>query len=286
VEEKEREFVYYPGSFEPLAIIDDTKAVNWVHTDSVGLPHEVTGPDGDLVWSASYDAYGCVETVGNETLQNPLRFQGQYYDPEIELSYNRHRYYDQHTGSFISQDPLGLAAGTNIYTYASNVWGWVDPLGLECKQILQENSELNLQKRSEINRIALKYDGNGDWAYLTKKGNFQVGSNKCNKFVYDVLKEAGAIATVKNRPPLAAEWADPKTKIKNWRMLGTNETPEPGDVAAYKIPGHTTFSGHTGFITNNYEGNISAHEFVVSTVDGQFTNAINPGTRYRRYTGE
>jgi RHS repeat-associated protein len=95
-----------------------------------------------LVWSASYDAHGCVETVGNETLQNPLRFQGQYYDQEIDLSYNRHRYYDQNTGSFISQDPLGLAAGSNVYSYAPNVWGWVDPLGLCEKPITDPNKLL------------------------------------------------------------------------------------------------------------------------------------------------
>jgi uncharacterized protein RhaS with RHS repeats len=28
---------------------------------------------------------------------------------------------------------LGLAAGENVYAYAPNVWGWIDPLGLECK---------------------------------------------------------------------------------------------------------------------------------------------------------
>jgi RHS repeat-associated protein len=58
--------------------------------------------------------------------------QGQYYDPEIDLCYNRYRYFDPQICSFISQDPLGLAAGENIYAYAPNVWGWVDPLGL-CK---------------------------------------------------------------------------------------------------------------------------------------------------------
>jgi RHS repeat-associated protein len=62
--------------------------------------------------------------------------QGQYYDPEIDLCYNRYRYFDPQICSFISQDPLGLAAGENIYAYAPNVWGWVDPLGLACKQNL------------------------------------------------------------------------------------------------------------------------------------------------------
>jgi uncharacterized protein RhaS with RHS repeats len=28
---------------------------------------------------------------------------------------------------------LGLAAGENVYAYAPNVWGWVDPLGLSCE---------------------------------------------------------------------------------------------------------------------------------------------------------
>jgi hypothetical protein len=33
----------------------------------------------------------------------------------------------------VSQDPLGLAAGVNLYQFAANAQGWVDPLGL-CKK--------------------------------------------------------------------------------------------------------------------------------------------------------
>ena len=32
---------------------------------------------------------------------------------------------------FVSQDPIGLAGGENFYTFAPNVLGWVDYLGLE-----------------------------------------------------------------------------------------------------------------------------------------------------------
>jgi RHS repeat-associated protein len=71
-----------------------------------------------------------VRLTGRRRFDNPIRFQGQYYDEELGLCYNRHRYFDPHTCSFISQDPLGLVAGTNLYAYAPNVWGWVDPLGL------------------------------------------------------------------------------------------------------------------------------------------------------------
>jgi RHS repeat-associated protein len=59
-----------------------------------------------------------------------LRFQGQYYDDETGLHYNRHRYYDPQTGRFISKDPIGLAGGINVYQYAPNPITWLDPFGL------------------------------------------------------------------------------------------------------------------------------------------------------------
>jgi RHS repeat-associated protein len=130
-----REYVYYPGTFEPLALIDGGE-VYYYHNDVNGLPQELTKPNGDIVWSASYDAMGRVGKLLVNDVAQPLRLQGQYYDPEIDLCYNRYRYFDPHTCSFISQDPLGLAAGENVYAYAPNVWGWIDPLGLECKDSL------------------------------------------------------------------------------------------------------------------------------------------------------
>ncbi|MBY5925864.1 MULTISPECIES: RHS repeat-associated core domain-containing protein [unclassified Halomonas] len=61
---------------------------------------------------------------------NPFRFQGQYHDEETGLHYNRHRYYDPEIGRFTTQDPIGLAGGDNLYVYAPEPTGWVDPLGL------------------------------------------------------------------------------------------------------------------------------------------------------------
>jgi RHS repeat-associated protein len=66
---------------------------------------------------------------------NPLRLQGQYYDPEIGMCYNLNRYYHPQLGCFVSQDPVRLAGGLNIYAYAPNVWTWVDPLGLACEEV-------------------------------------------------------------------------------------------------------------------------------------------------------
>ena len=60
----------------------------------------------------------------------PIRFQGQWHDEESGLYYNRHRYYDPQQGRYISQDPIGLHGGNNLYGYVTNPTGMVDPLGL------------------------------------------------------------------------------------------------------------------------------------------------------------
>jgi RHS repeat-associated protein len=128
--QKTREYVYYPGTFEPFAVIDADKQLYYYHNDINGLPQELTCPEGRIVWSARYDALGRLQGLRVDEVAQPLRLQGQYWDQEIGLCYNRYRYFDPHICSFISQDPIGLAGGENVYAYAPNVWGWVDPLGL------------------------------------------------------------------------------------------------------------------------------------------------------------
>nr|WP_304412770.1 RHS repeat-associated core domain-containing protein [Porphyromonas sp. COT-052 OH4946] len=53
--------------------------------------------------------YGKIRT-GNSTFV-PFLYQGQYFDAEIDLCYNRFRYYSPDEGIYISQDPIGLAGG-------------------------------------------------------------------------------------------------------------------------------------------------------------------------------
>nr|WP_264238333.1 RHS repeat-associated core domain-containing protein [Pantoea ananatis] len=36
---------------------------------------------------------------------------------------------------FTQPDPIGLAGGINLYQYAPNALGWVDPFGLSCKKV-------------------------------------------------------------------------------------------------------------------------------------------------------
>jgi RHS repeat-associated protein len=55
--------------------------------------------------------------------------------------YLRNRWYDPQTGRFLSQDPIGLAGGVNLYAYAgNNPASYSDPFGL-CPDSLRANSD-------------------------------------------------------------------------------------------------------------------------------------------------
>ncbi|MCQ3018217.1 DUF6531 domain-containing protein [Pseudomonas tremae] len=127
-------YLYEPGSYAPLARVDQREGeaenkVYYFHTDQIGTPLEMTDAEGQIVWQAKYKPWGMIEKlVVNEVEQN-LRFQGQYFDVETGLHYNTFRYYDPEIGRFATQDPIGLSGGDNLYLYAPNPYGWVDPLG-------------------------------------------------------------------------------------------------------------------------------------------------------------
>ena len=72
-----------------------------------------------------------------------IQVQGQYEDAETGLYYNRFRYYDPNAGSYISQDPIGLAGGNpTLYGYAQDTNGWIDPLGLDVFALFEINGKI------------------------------------------------------------------------------------------------------------------------------------------------
>ena len=117
----------------PQALPIDVLA--WYQCDHLGTPQELTDRTGQIAWSAQYKAWGDVKEqrsvwARQKGLTNPIMFQGQYHDHETGLHYNRYRYYDPRVGRFVSKDPISYAGGLNLYAYAPNPTGWVDPLGL------------------------------------------------------------------------------------------------------------------------------------------------------------
>jgi RHS repeat-associated protein len=128
-----REYVYYPETFEPLALIDgppESRQIYHYHNDPNGCPRRLTDSQGVVMWAASYKAWGTLAELHVNRIDNPIRLQGQYEDGETGLRYNRYRYFDPQTQQFVSQDPMRLIAGSHVYACGINISGWVDPLGL------------------------------------------------------------------------------------------------------------------------------------------------------------
>nr|WP_234384313.1 RHS repeat-associated core domain-containing protein [Paracidovorax avenae] len=134
-------------------------AAYYYQCDQIGAPQELTDEQGRIVWAASYRVWGQMQALqvmrtGTDDaavftqaerplalaakgdvqalsfVEQPLRFQGQYFDTETGLHYNWNRYYDPVTGRFVHQDPIGLEGGENLYSYGPNAAGWIDPEGL------------------------------------------------------------------------------------------------------------------------------------------------------------
>ncbi len=124
-----RDYLYWPGSFAPLAVRVN-EHIYCFHNDTLGTPRRLTDQHGQIVWLADYTAFGEAK-IQMELVRNHVRFPGQQYDEETGLHYNRHRYYSPSLGRYLTRDPLLFADGTNLYSYVQNrPLSMIDPLGL------------------------------------------------------------------------------------------------------------------------------------------------------------
>ncbi|MFJ3041547.1 RHS repeat-associated core domain-containing protein [Streptomyces tendae] len=99
-------------------------------TDLVGTPTELVDEQGDIAWRARSTIWGTTAWNITAGAHTPLRFPGQYHDPETGLHYNYFRHYDPETARYLTPDPLGLCPAPNPMAYVHNPHTWADPLGL------------------------------------------------------------------------------------------------------------------------------------------------------------
>ena len=127
-------WVYEEGTFVPSAKLVNNEWFSIV-SDYLGRPVQAYSDTGILVWQTDYDIYGGLRNLIGERGLVPFRFQGQYEDEETGLYYNRFRFYDSSTGSYISQDPIGLAGNNpTLYAYVEDINSFFDISGLsDCK---------------------------------------------------------------------------------------------------------------------------------------------------------
>lgn len=189
----------------PAAMIKEGRAYS-ILTDHLGTPTEAYDAEGNEVWGRVLNMNGEVIEETEKVGMIPFLFQGQYYDRETGLAYNRFRYYSPQMGIYISQDPIRLEGGvTNIYAYVNdtNVWNDIFALagsggaymfGFESGEMYIGKGEINRMKKSIITRSKQvqnpKLIGA---AHVSTHGNNELGKMVEYKAMRDAGFEHGSI---------------------------------------------------------------------------------------------
>jgi|GEM_PF-4463021 len=156
---------------EPLARVDLlTGEIRFYIADALGSIIALADENGVVKTRYNYTPFGEVEVTG-ESSDNPFMFTGREWDrlgdsPGANgtgLYYYRARYYSPGMGRFISEDPIGLAGGINMYAYVgNNPLNFVDPLGLD---------EYSADEWSRAFTGMNYYDALADMYYMTAVNN-------------------------------------------------------------------------------------------------------------------
>lgn len=97
-------------------------------TDALGSTIALTDGTQANTVQYTYDPYGGTSESPSST--NLTKYTGRD-QVAADLYYYRNRFYMPSVGRFVSEDPIGLAGGTNVYSYVNgNSLSLVDPLGL------------------------------------------------------------------------------------------------------------------------------------------------------------
>jgi RHS repeat-associated protein len=139
------EVIYLPTASGLLPIATQINGRLYaIHADHLNTPRRLTNSQGQVAWQWLITGFGETNpTTGaggylqtgngytySEAVTFDLRYPGQVWDEETQLSYNMSRYYDPATGRYIQADPIGLE-GWNRFAYVEgNPLNYTDPKGL------------------------------------------------------------------------------------------------------------------------------------------------------------
>ncbi|KPK72764.1 MAG: hypothetical protein AMJ79_15525, partial [Phycisphaerae bacterium SM23_30] len=137
-----RSYIYGNYIDEVLVKTEDSDDIFYAH-NHLYSPVALIDDEGDVLERYEYDAYGkpyffehnlaLADTQASD-YNNVILFTGRRVDflddGDLTLQYSRHRYYDYHTGRWLTQDKIGYDDGMNLYQYVkSNPLRYFDPFG-------------------------------------------------------------------------------------------------------------------------------------------------------------
>jgi RHS repeat-associated protein len=162
---------------------DGKSDVLWSLADHQGSVRDMirvgTSGHASIVKHVMYGPFGEKIADTDAAIANMYGYTGREFDKETGLQYNRARYYDPKLGRWISQDPIGFAAGdTNLYRYVGNSpTNATDPSGLQEKHVDPEYVAGREELQRIYRRYAELYGRNPDkylWAGLATHAGSQV----------------------------------------------------------------------------------------------------------------
>jgi RHS repeat-associated protein len=121
------------GGIDEVFTRTDSAGTGSFLTDALGSTLAITNGSGSTIASYAYATFGNT-TVTSGSSTNEFQYTGRENDG-TGLYFNRGRYYSPTLQRFISEDPIGISGGINLYAYvANNPIQFTDPLGLDKKQ--------------------------------------------------------------------------------------------------------------------------------------------------------
>ncbi|HHA3404839.1 TPA: RHS repeat-associated core domain-containing protein, partial [Salmonella enterica subsp. salamae serovar 1,4,12,[27]:b:[e,n,x]] len=186
------------------------------HCDHRGLPLALISPDNTVAWRAEYDEWGNQLSEDNPAqLEQLIRLPGQQYDDESGLYYNRHRYYSPGQGRYITQDPIGLAGGWNLYSYPLNPVTGMDPLGLIniSKGIEGASGDTSVHANPGPEATSFRPDHSPDHIHLGKNDGPRLSTDN-----WKPLSQADAAKMSKEQKSFCKKLTDEAKKILSERQ--------------------------------------------------------------------
>ncbi len=228
---------------EPFARINAvTNVMEFYHHDALGSTLLLTDHTGATKTTYTYTPFG-ETTVTGLASTNPYQYAGREND-NIGLYHYRLRYYSPELHRFISEDPLGLLGGVNMYAYVRNTpTRFIDPFGLDKQEKDDEDYPWFWYLLCFIDPNCEFPDTPPNPPYIPTVGS-QTGSGNVNqndKTVRDVLKDKKG--SIKNAPlpPGSPSWDDIQNMTINDIKQAASRN-EPGFKTINKLLNDSRFN--------------------------------------------
>jgi RHS repeat-associated protein len=243
-------YTYDPGIDQPRSVTANGQTYFMSKEPDGSVDGLIKESDRTVAAQYTYTPWGEFDSPDQQLVDsvrvNSLRWKGLPYDPETGLYYMRARYYDPQTRRFISEDPIGLEGGINMYVFGDgDPVNRSDPAGLfDCWKNYMPGVTMSTVSNGETISMG---ESEGYWVIMCQEATAQHTAETQNPLrVNDTGHGAGGgTSWLPQRPPTLS-MVGPKTQQLIWDMTlgftgaGLRASPKPpiaGVLTGYRKHG-------------------------------------------------